>query len=80
MKLLNALASQAAPAIESALLYEKTVREAKAREARLQRQIQELRIELDGAQQKEKVAEITETDYFQNLRSQADSLRKIIED
>ena len=79
LKLLNTLASQAAPAIENALLYERTLREAREREARLQQQIQELRIELDQARQEKQVAEITESDYFQQLRSQADSLRQIIE-
>lgn len=78
LKLLNTLASQAAPAIENALLYEKTVREAKEREERLQRQIQELRIELDEARQDKQVAEITESDYFQQLRGEAEDLRKII--
>ena len=79
LKLLNTLASQAAPAIENALLYEKTLREARQREQRLQRQIQELRIELDEARQSKQVAEITESDYFQRLRGQADNLREIIE-
>lgn len=78
LKLLNTLASQAAPAIENALLYEKTLREARAREKRLQRQIQELRIELDEARQDKQVAEITESDYFQQLRGEAESLRQII--
>jgi transcriptional regulator with GAF, ATPase, and Fis domain len=78
LKLLNTLASQAAPAIENALLHEKTVQEAKEREKRLQRQIQELRIELDQARQDKQVAEITETDYFQQLRGEAEDLRKII--
>ena len=78
LKLLNTLASQAAPAIENALLYEKTLREAREREERLQRQIQELRIELDEARQDKQVAEITESDYFQQLRGEAESLRKII--
>jgi hypothetical protein len=78
LKLLNTLASQAAPAIENALLYEKTLREAREREERLQQQIQVLRIELDEARQAKQVAEITETDYFQKLRSEAEGLRKII--
>lgn len=77
LKLLNTLAAQAAPAIENALLYERTLREAKAREERLQRQIQDLRIELDEARQDKQVAEITESDYFQQLRGQADDLRQI---
>lgn len=79
LKLLNTVASQTAPAIENALLYEKALRESREREERLQRQIQELRIELDEARQTKQVAEITESDYFQQLRHQADSLREIIE-
>ncbi|MBI1879516.1 MAG: GAF domain-containing protein [Chloroflexi bacterium] len=79
LKLLNTLASQAAPAIENALLYEKTLREAREREERLQRQIQDLRIELDEARQAKQVAEITGTDYFQQLRSKANDLREMLE-
>jgi GAF domain-containing protein len=79
LKLLNTLATQATPAIENALHYEKTLREAREREERLQQQIQELQIELDEARQDKQVAEITESDYFQQLRSEADDLRKIIQ-
>jgi putative methionine-R-sulfoxide reductase with GAF domain len=78
LKLLHTLASQAGPAIESALLYEKTLREAKEREERLQRQIEQLRIELDEALLTKRVEEITESDYFQRLREQAEGLRKSI--
>ena len=78
LKLLNTLASQAAPAIENALLYEKTLREAKEREERLQQQIQALQIELDEARQAKQVAKITGTDYFQQLRRQAKNLREIV--
>jgi GAF domain-containing protein len=78
LNLLNTLASQAAPAIENAILHEKMLREAKEREERLRKQIKELSIELDAARQREKVAEITESEYFQRLRDQADSLREII--
>jgi GAF domain-containing protein len=46
-----------------------------AREARLREQVQELRIEIDQRRQREKVAEITGTDYFKDLRSRADDLR-----
>jgi putative methionine-R-sulfoxide reductase with GAF domain len=80
LKLLNTLASQAAPAIENALLYERTIREAREREERLQRQIQELRIELDETRQNKQVTEITETDYFQKLRGEAQQLRQIIKE
>ncbi len=75
LKLLNTLASQAGPAIESALLYEKTLREAKEREERLQKQIEQLRIELDEALLTKRVEEITESDYFRRLREQAEDLR-----
>ena len=78
LKLLNTLASQAAPAIENALLHERMLREAREREARLRRQVEELRIELDEAKQRKKVAEITESDYYQRLRDQAGNLRDII--
>jgi GAF domain-containing protein len=79
LKLLNTLASQAGPAIESAILYEKTLREAREREERLQRQIEQLKIELDEAKMAKQVAEITESDYFQQLREQAEGLRKTFE-
>jgi transcriptional regulator with GAF, ATPase, and Fis domain len=78
LSLLNTLASQAAPAIENALLYQRTLQEAQEREERLLRQVQELRIELDEVRQQEKVAEITSSEYYQRLRNRADSLRKII--
>jgi hypothetical protein len=49
-----------------------------AREARLRQQVQELRIEIDEARQSAKVAEITGTDYFQDLRSRAADLRAAV--
>jgi len=79
LKLLRALASQAAPTIENALLHERTLREAREREDQLRRRIDELRIELDEARQEEKVAELVETEYFQQLQRQSSDLRKIIE-
>jgi transcriptional regulator with GAF, ATPase, and Fis domain len=78
LSLLNTLASQAAPAIESALLYEKSLREAQEREEILRRQVLQLRIELDEARQKEKVAEITGSEYYRRLRDRAETLRSII--
>jgi transcriptional regulator with GAF, ATPase, and Fis domain len=79
LKLLNTLASQVAPALDSALLHEKTMREAREREDALQRQINELHIELDEQRQKRQVAEITETERFRQISLQAKKLRKIIE-
>jgi GAF domain-containing protein len=80
LKLLSTMASQSAPIIENALMHEKMLQEALAREALLEQQIQALRIELDESRQAKKVAEITESDYFKNLLQQADDLRQIVED
>jgi len=49
-----------------------------AREQRLIREVQELRIEIDGGRQAERVADIVSTEYFQSLRSQANELRRIV--
>jgi len=49
--------------------------EAYIREQALHRQIQELRIEIDLAKKERQVAEITESDYFQELRQKARDLR-----
>ena len=53
--------------------------EVRAREDRLRAEVRELRIEIDDARQTRKVAEITQTEYFRDLRSRAGDLRKIIE-
>ena len=47
-----------------------------AREARLVAQVRELRIEIDESRQAARVAEITGTDYFKDLRSRAEDLRR----
>ena len=49
--------------------------EAYIREQTLRRQIAELRIEIDLAKKERQVAEITESDYFQELREKARELR-----
>jgi two-component system cell cycle response regulator len=58
--------------------FQRMAQEVRAREERLQRQVRELRIEIDEARQAHTVAEITESDYFRTLRSQAETLRRII--
>jgi CheY-like chemotaxis protein len=62
-----------------ARVFQRMANEVRAREERLKQQVQELRIEIDEGRQAQKVAEITETEFFQRLRSQAEDLRKIIE-
>jgi DNA-binding response OmpR family regulator len=49
--------------------------EVQAREHHLKQQIQELRIEIDEVKKAQQIADITETDYFQELRDKAKALR-----
>ena len=58
--------------------FERMASEVLAREERLRERVRELTIEIDEARQARKVAEITDTDYFKDLRSQADELRRIV--
>ena len=76
LKLLNTLASLVGPAIENALIHEKTLREAKERMENLQRQVEQLKIELDQALLAKEVSRITDSDYFQNLSQRARKLRR----
>ena len=48
----------------------------RAREERLQHEVRELRIEIDQVRQARRVAEITDTDFFRDLRSRAGDLRR----
>ncbi|MBI2763234.1 MAG: response regulator [Chloroflexi bacterium] len=60
--------------------FESMAREVRAREDRLREEVRELRIEIDHTRQARQVAEITETDFFRDLRVRAGDLRKIIRD
>jgi hypothetical protein len=51
-------------------------REVLAREESLRRQVEELRVEINQAKRDREVSAITETDYFQSLRSRADQMRR----
>lgn len=62
-----------------ARVFQRMANEVRAREARLQQQVLELQIVIDEERQVKKVAEITESDYFQRLRGQAADLRRIME-
>ena len=62
-----------------ARVFQRMAREVYARERRLKQQVRELRIELSEARQARQVAEITETDYFQQLQAKAQDLRDIID-
>ena len=67
-KLLMALASQAGIAIANA-------RTVKAREQRLQKQIQELQIVIDETRKQREVHTITESEFFARLRKNAEEMR-----
>src|SRR5437762_13260998 len=58
-----------------ALVFQEMARQVYAREQQLQRQMLQLRIEIDQARNASEVAEITESDFFQQLLSRADELR-----
>jgi two-component system, cell cycle response regulator len=62
-----------------ARVFQRMAREVRAREERLRQEVRELRIEIDEARQAKKVAEITESEYFQRLRGEAADLRKIMD-
>jgi transcriptional regulator with GAF, ATPase, and Fis domain len=76
LKLMSTVASQAAQAIATAQFHQQQVQEAKAREEKLQQQLQELRLEVDAAKRSRQVVEITETEYFQQLQQRAGHLRR----
>ena len=59
-----------------ARVFQSMAREVYAREQRLKQQLQELRIEVDEAKKARQVAEITETEYFRELRQRARKLRQ----
>jgi DNA-binding response OmpR family regulator len=58
-----------------ARVFERMAHEIAAREQQLKQQIQVLSIEIDQAKRARQVSEITETEYFQELRKKAKELR-----
>jgi GAF domain-containing protein len=75
---LSAVAERSDGLGQLARTFQRMAEEVVAREARLLAQVRELRIEVDEARESAKVAEITGTDYFQDLRSRAADLRKAV--
>jgi hypothetical protein len=57
-------------------VFQHMAREVYAREQALKQQVQELRIEIDETRRARQVAEVTETDYFQELQKKAKDLRQ----
>jgi two-component system cell cycle response regulator len=58
-----------------ARVFRRMAREVDAREEALKQEVMQLRIEIDERKAATQVAEITETDYFQDLQRKADELR-----
>lgn len=58
-------------------VFQRMAQEVYAREQSLKQQVLELRIQIDEAKRERDVAEITETEYFQQLRDKASKLRKM---
>jgi CRP-like cAMP-binding protein len=58
-----------------ARVFQRMVRQVYAREQELRKQVAGLRIEMDEARKARQVAEITESEYFQNLKARARQLR-----
>ena len=61
---------------QMAMVFQRMAREVYAREQALRQQLQELRIEIDEVKKARQVAELVESDSFQNLRAKARKMRK----
>jgi DNA-binding response OmpR family regulator len=58
-----------------ARVFQRMAAEVRSREQRLKQQVRQLRIEIDEARATQQVAEITQTQYFQDLQARASELR-----
>lgn len=62
-----------------ARVFDKMAHEVQARELRLAQEVRQLRIEVDAARSADKVAEITGSEYFRDLRAQAEEMREMFD-
>lgn len=72
---LNQVAARSDELGQLARVFQRMQREVDRRERRLKQEVTDLRIEIDEIKQARQVAEITETEYFQDLRKKASQLR-----
>jgi two-component system, cell cycle response regulator len=72
---LDAVAARDDALGQLARMFRRMAREVAAREQALKQEVRQLRIEIDARRAATQVAEITETDYFQDLQRKADELR-----
>ena len=73
---LDEVAGRADSLGQLARVFQSMARQVQAREDRLKQKVQELRVEIDEARKAKQVAEITESDYFQQLQQKAQRLRR----
>ncbi len=73
---LNSVAARTDALGNLARVFQNMARQVYAREQMLRKQVQELRIEIDEVKKTRQVAEITETEYFRDLRVKAHKLRQ----
>lgn len=79
-ELLGEVASRTDPLGQLARVFQHMAAEMIARERRLHRTVQELRIEIDAVRQRRQVSAITASDYFQRLQERANMLRARFDD
>ena len=72
---LNEITKRADELGQLARVFDRMAREVYAREQRLKQQVEALRVVIDQAARQRELAEITETDYFQQLELRATELR-----
>jgi two-component system, cell cycle response regulator len=75
LECLDAVASRPDELGQLAQVFQDMARQVYAREQHLKHQVQQLRIEIDQERRAREVAEITESDYFQQLLGKAEELR-----
>src|SRR5947199_9707605 len=76
---LNEVARRSDELGQLALVFQEMARQVYAREQFLKQQVQQLRIEIDQERRAREVAEITESDYFQQLLAKAHELRNRVQ-
>ncbi|MBD2179206.1 GAF domain-containing protein [Pseudanabaena sp. FACHB-1998] len=76
LKILSILAAHITPVIEKALIHAQQIQEIKAKEEKLTRKVEELRIEIDEIKRQRQVAEITESEMFNNLQERTERLKQ----
>ncbi len=72
---LNSVADRKDELGQLARVFQKMAEQVKIRETQLKQQVQELKIEIDKAKKAQQVADIVETDTFQNLKQKLKKLK-----